>query len=252
MWKLIPPLDCNIKPIYEINEFGQVRNINSGNLMTPQIGTTGYYMLALQTNNINRPQVSKKIHRLVMMTFKYIPGCENLVVNHIDGNKLNNHIDNLEWTTYAGNNAHARRNGLTPRATYRTIDDGTARIIAILLINNFSIKDIREIFPNVSDHVIESIRQGANFSSLFTDNQINLLQATIRTPKINEEKMNLICKYFEVHINDEKYNYYGGKTLLQKEALQYAGCDINPSNVSIASKLMLKRGYTYVTSKYNY
>lgn len=55
-----------------------------------------------------------QIHRLVIFTFK---GPEpkdlvNPVVNHTDGNKLNNYIGNLEWTTIRGNTQHAHDTGL--------------------------------------------------------------------------------------------------------------------------------------------
>ena len=67
------------------------------------------------------------MHRLVAHHFVPIPKDlvdqklteENLVVNHLDGNKLNNRWDNLEWTTNAGNMAHASATGLLPT----TIDD---------------------------------------------------------------------------------------------------------------------------------
>lgn len=52
-----------------------------------------------------------RVHRLVAIAF--IPNPENLpVVNHIDANKLNNNVSNLEWTTIAGNTQHAKLLGL--------------------------------------------------------------------------------------------------------------------------------------------
>src|SRR5574344_844450 len=62
------------------------------------------------------------IHRLVAQHFVPIPKDlleENLVVNHLDGNTLNNRCDNLEWTTQRGNIEHASINGLM----HTTIDD---------------------------------------------------------------------------------------------------------------------------------
>lgn len=70
--------------------------------------------------------VVKKLHRLMMETFnpdksnfKYLSkedrdkiNLDNLVINHKDGNKLNNNLENLEWCTQAYNNAEAYRLGL--------------------------------------------------------------------------------------------------------------------------------------------
>ena len=46
---------------------------------------------------------SVRIHRIICQAFKPIDNPENMIVNHIDENRKNNCIDNLEWTTYKGN-----------------------------------------------------------------------------------------------------------------------------------------------------
>lgn len=67
----------------------------------------------LGVNLSNNGSVKKmKIHRLVAMAF--ISNPENKkCVNHIDGNKQNNHIENLEWVTYKENSVHASNIGLS-------------------------------------------------------------------------------------------------------------------------------------------
>lgn len=57
-----------------------------------------------------------QIHRLVAFTFIGIPEKDNMVVNHIDGNKTNSHLDNLEFITYSDNVKHAHKMGLIKSA----------------------------------------------------------------------------------------------------------------------------------------
>ena len=96
--RLIPDMGYNIKPIYYIYKNGTIINSISGKQVSQYDNGRGYLQCVLLTNTPNNP-TTKKVHRLVLYTYAYKPGCENLQVNHIDGNKYNNNLSNLEWCT---------------------------------------------------------------------------------------------------------------------------------------------------------
>lgn len=88
---------------YRISDHGDIYSCKLKRCIQPPI-CKEYYRIGLW-----KQQTVKKIyvHRLVAKLF--IPNPDNLpVVNHKDGNKLNNCVDNLEWETVGGNNLHAR------------------------------------------------------------------------------------------------------------------------------------------------
>lgn len=69
----------------------------------------GYYYVTLN----NKGAKSFYVHRLVLKTF--VPNTENKkTVNHINGVKTDNRLENLEWATYAENSLHAKLTGLIP------------------------------------------------------------------------------------------------------------------------------------------
>lgn len=93
---------------YEVSDEGDVRNKNTGRVLTGGINNSGY-----RTVHINRNENPDFVHRLVAETF--IPNPEPDVrkdVNHKDGNKMNNNVSNLEWVTRSENVKHAYDNGL--------------------------------------------------------------------------------------------------------------------------------------------
>lgn len=101
---------------YQISDEGEVRSFSrwkNGKLLKKGMTTTGYFHVNLV--GTGRGDIKQKvIHRLVAKAF--IPNPLNLPeVNHIDGNKLNNNVDNLEWVSREENIQHAYRIGLIPR-----------------------------------------------------------------------------------------------------------------------------------------
>lgn len=100
MWKCIPN-----NPIYIINEFGEVKNTITGNILIGDKNSGGYHRVTIPVNN---KQTHLFKHKLVALLF--IPNPDNLPeVNHKDGNKNNNHYSNLEWSTRTHNEREAHR-----------------------------------------------------------------------------------------------------------------------------------------------
>jgi hypothetical protein len=96
---------------YFIFENGTVFNTKTNNWLKPYKNASGYLKVTL-----NKGKISKRplVHRLVLLAFKPILD-KNLQVNHIDGNKQNNLLNNLEWCTPLENVTHAIKNGLSPQ-----------------------------------------------------------------------------------------------------------------------------------------
>lgn len=97
--------------MYEISNFGRIKILTprykDKTIMKTTLDGFGYRHCTL-----SNPRKTVKIHRLVAETF--IPNPLNKPqVNHIDGNKLNNRTDNLEWATAHENNLHANKTGLS-------------------------------------------------------------------------------------------------------------------------------------------
>ena len=102
IWKPVP----GYEEYYEVSNLGRVIRLKDEKIIQGYLNE--YRRIYLHTDNEEKDLA---IHRIVAMAF--IPNPENKpFVNHIDGNKLNNRADNLEWVTASENMKHAYRIGL--------------------------------------------------------------------------------------------------------------------------------------------
>lgn len=96
---------------YEVSNLGNVRSLKNKKVKILKLikRETGYIFINLYKN---KKIHHKSVHRLVASTF--IPNPQNkFQVNHIDGDKTNNKVENLEWCTAKENSQHAWNTGLS-------------------------------------------------------------------------------------------------------------------------------------------
>lgn len=94
---------------YSISKNGQIRNDITGKIKADRINSRGYSLVDLYSNGERQ---TERVHRLVADTF--IPNPDDKPqVNHRDGNKRNNSVENLEWCTASENMQHAFDTGLS-------------------------------------------------------------------------------------------------------------------------------------------
>ena len=100
----------SLKFLYEINDAGEIRNVKSKKAVTGYMEKNGYIRVKFE-NKCLGTIVRTTVHRLVAEAF--IPNPNNLPeVNHIDRNRANNHVSNLEWVTHSENMKHSYNLGI--------------------------------------------------------------------------------------------------------------------------------------------
>lgn len=147
---------------YEISTFGNLRNKITNKHLNPT-NRSGYLGVTIQNDDKNRK--SMKIHRLVALTF--LPNPENkYTVNHIDHNKSNNNIDNLEWATTTEQNRHKRKTKkevqrlISSRKVWR-IDKDTNELLELF-------ETIRDASKWIFDNNLTTVKEFNNGNNIKT------------------------------------------------------------------------------------
>lgn len=106
IWKAIAGTDGKI----EVSNYGRIRSLLTKNktILKTQLDSKGYHRVRV---TLNRQKISYRVHREVAKAF-LTHDVDKTQVNHIDGNKDHNYVENLEWVTGEENIHHAISTGL--------------------------------------------------------------------------------------------------------------------------------------------
>ena len=223
---------------YQISNFGNVYHKYTGHMLSPGICGSGYYFVSLST--INGPKLHR-IHRLEMIMFKPIENYDQYDVNHIDGNKLNNFLGNLEWVSRSENVKHAYRIGLHPRTS--SISEETAKNICILLEKNiYTNREIANIL-NTTESVVAGIKKREAWNYISKNYTFFQRPGRLFTPNMVEN----ICNYFE---KNTRKNLNINQFCAQ--ALNDLGYDCSDNMIDSVRKIYTKKYYTNISNNYNF
>ena len=108
---------------YLVYSDGKVFSVRNNIYLKPCVNNRGYLTVRLY---VNKKRIQIAIHRLVGIAFLGDSPNGKTDINHIDGNKQNNDISNLEWTNDSENSKHAYKLGLKDRTKHQGENNATA------------------------------------------------------------------------------------------------------------------------------
>ena len=161
-----------LKYTYLLTEDGRIYSKVSSRFLKTHLDKDGYEKVRLVCEDGKRHTFS--VHRLMLENFNPIDGMENLQVNHIDGNKLNNHINNLEWVTCKENIQHAKEHNLRAKQhgennpASKLTEKQVLEIIELLKSKKFSGAEIDRRYGLCKDYA-NSIRRKERWTYLTKD-----------------------------------------------------------------------------------
>ena len=95
--------------LYKVSDLGRVKGLKRNSILKSNIDYYGYVRVKLCKNGKTQ---TKKVHKLVAVSFlNHLESGQKEVVDHIDNNKLNNSLENLQLTTARHNTSKDRTNG---------------------------------------------------------------------------------------------------------------------------------------------
>jgi hypothetical protein len=195
---------------YQVSDHGRVFNKTKQKFLKPRSHTSGYEQVSLY---INKEEYRFYIHRLVMLTFEPDHPEEYNQVNHIDGDKTNNYLYNLEWCNNSLNQLHAHETKL--KIAKKGIDAHNAKFNEKFIhklcgylssgLNNYTIMKIE---PKADADILYRLRNRISWTHIsseysFPDVKNNNRGETNPFNKYSNDTVHEICKLIDIGLHNK-------------------------------------------------
>lgn len=202
-------------------------------IISPYANKKGYMIVRTRENGATKHY---QLHRIVLSVFNPCDNMELLQVNHIDGNKSNNSISNLEWCTCKENMEHAIRTGLfdlTKNVSIYSLDGNFIKTFDSLTLAE---KETGVLVVNIAAACKGKVRQAGGYQWNYEELP-NI--GNVRPKKIAEDLKTRYCKKIIALKNGEEVNRFN--------SVLEAGNFINKphANVNISACALGKRKSAY-------
>ena len=177
---------------YEVDRQGNIYRIGNDKPKYQSVNRDGYKVVGLWKNN---KSTAKTVHRLIALAF--LPNPENKpCVNHINGDKQDNRLENLEWATYSENTIHSFENGLQVAPKGEEVYNAkhtNEQIHEICKLMEEGLRNIEIIEKlGVPKSLLKNIRNGRSWESI--KSQYNI---PTRSRVLSEETVRWVCEKLE-------------------------------------------------------
>jgi len=184
-------LESLLYPEFSITIDGHVYSNKTHKIVKPIVGLDNYLYVIINRGYCDNNNVlpdTIRIDRLMLNLFNPIPNMEKYKIKHIDGNKQNNHRDNLAWMTKQDHVQEMIKNGSMPQAK---CTEEIVHEICRRLVNKKSCVSIGKEL-NIPFTTVMAIRLGRNWKHI--SNLYNIPKAKKFNEPISEETVHKICK----------------------------------------------------------
>lgn len=235
--------------MYKVSNIGRVFNNYTQKVLPQNYTTNGYLKVSLLLEN--KSSNSFYVHRLVGLVFLGDSYSEtNNIINHKNGIKDWNTINNLEWTTSSYNNKHAYDNNLKAKGencTMAKLKECQVRQICSLLETNKAVSDIvKEVGGNVLMSDVYDIISKKCWVDI--SNNYNFYPGERDDNKRNfyEEKVRNLCQYFQDHPKPDDM------TIVKhcEEALKACNYDYSWQSINTLRKIYTRYVYNSISKDY--
>lgn len=174
---------------YCVTDDGSIYSLKSKKFLNLQYNDNGYVTVTLRKDGKTK---TLRVHRLVAMMYLTDTYFEGAHVNHIDGDKTNNHVNNLEWVTREENMRHAYDNDLVISKP-KTLSDDYLHLICQALESGSRVVDVARMF-SVEREIIDRIYRGTLFKHISYEYDFSKVP---KQGRISVEKVVEICRQIE-------------------------------------------------------